>query len=135
MYTTKNLEKRKQLLDNPEIGKAIRAFWNVLDLTKDYYGRIHISDFMVMNIKMQKALMPGLRINVRGTITVTTFAQHSIQRSITSITINRHHHEHHNNHQRFEHSPIPVKIIIITLVRKLFQMRRRIGKMTVVVIL
>ena len=64
MYTTENLQKRKQLFFHPEIGKAIRAFWNVLDLTKDSLGSIRMSDFMVMNIKIQKALMPGLRINV-----------------------------------------------------------------------
>ena len=67
MYTTENLKKRKRLLFHPEIGKAIRAFWNVLDLTKDSCGCIRMSDFMVMNIKIQKALMPGLRINVRDT--------------------------------------------------------------------
>ena len=98
MYTTENLQKRKALLFHPEITKAINAFWNVLDLTKDFYGRIRISDFMVMNIKIQKALMPGLRINVQSNnpalslhnkmiilITVLESSLHSIQLSIIAI--------------------------------------------------
>ena len=98
MYTTENLRKRKALFYHPEISKAISAFWNVLDLTKDFYGRIRISDFMVMNIKIQKALMPGLRINVRSNnpalslhkkmmilITIIESSLHSIQLSIIAI--------------------------------------------------
>ena len=67
MYTRENLEKRKKLLSNPEIGEAIRAFWLVLDLTKDSVGAICMDDFLIMNIKIQKVLIPGLRINVRDT--------------------------------------------------------------------
>ena len=84
MYTTENLEKRKRLFFHPEIGKAIRAFWNVLDLTKDAFGCIGMSDYMVMNIKMQKALMPGLRINVRGTITSNPTIHHQHHHQSTS---------------------------------------------------
>ena len=62
MYTTKNLRKRKRLFFNRDIARAIRAFWHVLDLTKDSFGCIRVTDFLVMNIKIQKALMPGLRI-------------------------------------------------------------------------
>ena len=65
MYSKKNVRKRKKLFLNPDIGRAIRAFWRVLDLTKDSFGCIRVTDFLVMNIKIQKALMPGLRINVR----------------------------------------------------------------------
>ena len=68
MYTTENLKKRKELFSNPEIGEAIRAFWLVLDLVKDSIGgAICMEDFLVMNIKIQKVLIPGLRINVRDT--------------------------------------------------------------------
>ena len=67
MYTRQNLEKRKKLCSNPEIGEAIRAFWHVLDLTKDSFGAICMDDFLIMNIKIQKTLIPGLRINVRDT--------------------------------------------------------------------
>ena len=66
MYTAENLRKRKRLFFNPDIGKAIRAFWHVINLTKDDLGRIRMIDFMIMNIKIQKSLMPGLRINVRS---------------------------------------------------------------------
>ena len=98
MYTTENLRKRKALVFHPEISKAINAFWNVLDLTKDSLGCIRISDFMVMNIKIQKALMPGLRINVRSNnpalslhkkmmilITIIESSLHSVQLSIIAI--------------------------------------------------
>ena len=37
MYTKKNVRKRKKLFFNRDIGKAIRAFWRVLDLTKSTY--------------------------------------------------------------------------------------------------
>ena len=68
MYTTENLKKRKELFSNPEIGEAIRAFWLVLDLVKDSIGgAICMEDFLIMNIKIQKVLIPGLRINVRDT--------------------------------------------------------------------
>lgn len=63
MYTAENLHKRKRLFFNKDIAKAIRAFWHVLDLTKDNSGHICLIDFLVMNIKIQKALMPCLRIN------------------------------------------------------------------------
>ena len=67
MYTRENLEKRKKLFSNPEICEAIRAFWHVLDLGKDSIGAICMDDFLIMNIKIQKTLIPGLRINVRDT--------------------------------------------------------------------
>ena len=67
MYTRENLEKRKKLFSNAEIGEAIRAFWHVLDLGKDSIGAICMDDFLIMNIKIQKTLIPGLRINVRDT--------------------------------------------------------------------
>ena len=64
MYTIENLVKRKRLVSNPQIVEAIGAFWHVLDLTKDAGGTIGMNDFVIMNIKMQRTLMPGLRINV-----------------------------------------------------------------------
>ena len=67
MYTRENLKKRKKLFFNPKIGEAITAFWHVLDLAKDSIGAIRVNDFLIMNIKIQKTLIPGLRINVRDT--------------------------------------------------------------------
>ena len=67
MYTRENLEKRKKLFSNAKIREAILAFWHVLDLAKASLGAICMDDFLIMNIKIQKTLIPGLRINVRDT--------------------------------------------------------------------
>ena len=92
MYTRENLEKRKKLFSNAEIGEAIRAFWHVLDLTKDSHETICMDDFLIMNIKIQKTLIPGLLINVRDTSS-----------SVSCVVIHLYHH--HPRHRTAPTSP------------------------------
>ena len=65
MYTEESLLKRKALYKHPQIRSAIHSFWNALNLTKDARNRISKRDFLIMNIKIQKALVPDVKFSVR----------------------------------------------------------------------
>lgn len=55
-YTDEKLNQRLKLKEQSGIVHAIRMFWNAQDLVKDHRGCIHKSAYLVLNVKLQKAL-------------------------------------------------------------------------------
>eukprot|EP00936_MAST-01D_sp_MAST-1D-sp1_P001369 g1369.t1 len=52
-----NLEKRKQLMTHPDVTSVIDRFWGILDMLKDSTGHLKKSSYLVLNFKLQKALL------------------------------------------------------------------------------
>ena len=48
---------RQELAEHPDIVQRLERFWGILDLLKDTHGNLTEQGYMVLNVKVQRALV------------------------------------------------------------------------------